>query len=147
MAVADIAHIFVFPAEPYQTVPVSRHGKVETKDKAKLDLHAEKPAFIEQTKACVEAPGTSITESVQDVVIGGVTQVVKDVALTISQAIEPVGKGVHLIQESIHHLSVGSNEEEDGAKVEVEEHVMEDVKADEAKSISLTQITAQNDDR
>lgn len=147
MAVAAIAHIFVFPAEPYQTVPISRYGMVETKDKAKLDFHGEKPAFIEQTKACIEAPGTSITESVQDVVIGGGEHVVKDVALTISRAIEPVGKGVHLIQDSIHHLSVGSNEEDDGPKVEVEEHVTKDVKADESESITSTQIIEQHDDR
>lgn len=40
-------------------------------------------------------------------------------ALTISQAIEPVGKGVSRIQESIQHISVKPNKE---GEVEINEH-------------------------
>lgn len=50
-------------------------------------------------------------------------QVVKDVVLTINQAIEPVEKGMTKIQESIQHISVGSDDNKEGTKLEVEEHV------------------------
>lgn len=49
---------------------------------------------------------------------------VKDVALTISQAIEPVEKSVTKFQDTIRHISVGSDK---GKKpeVEVDERVTE----------------------
>ncbi|PKU85924.1 hypothetical protein MA16_Dca001755 [Dendrobium catenatum] len=74
MAVAAIAHIYVFPAKPYQFMQVSPCGKVtsmQTIAKANLENKEKKPTIVEQKKACFEAPGTSITESVQDMVIGG----------------------------------------------------------------------------
>lgn len=75
MAIAALAHVYVFPAEPYRFVPVSEYGKVtsvEAKTELKADEDAEgKPAIVEQTEMQVEAPGTSISESVQDVVLGG----------------------------------------------------------------------------
>ncbi|KAG0487116.1 hypothetical protein HPP92_009211 [Vanilla planifolia] len=129
MTIAAIAHIYVFPADPYHYVEVSGYGKVTSMEtKAKLDsgFQGFKPASVERTEACVEAPGMSITESVQDVVIGGGEHVVKDVVLTISQAIEPVEKGVHVLQESFHHLSQGSNEAST-TKLDVEEHIVKDM--------------------
>lgn len=76
MAIAAVAHVYVFPAEPYQFLPVSEYGKVtsvEAKTEVKVNEEdAEgKPAVVKQTEMRVEAPGTSITESVQDVVLGG----------------------------------------------------------------------------
>ncbi|KAJ4815484.1 organic solute transporter ostalpha protein (DUF300) [Rhynchospora pubera] len=67
-----------------------------------------------ETKENVESPGTSIRESVQDVV--------EDVVLTISQAIEPVEKGVTKIQETMHHISVKPNKE---SEYEINEHTNE----------------------
>lgn len=55
-----------------------------------------------------------------------VAQVVKDVALTICKAIEPVEKGVTKIQETLH-LSMGSEKEDEGPKVEVQEQITENV--------------------
>lgn len=50
-------------------------------------------------------------------------QVVKDVVLTINQAIEPVERGVTKIQETFHQISVGSGKEEDTELVlEKQEH-------------------------
>lgn len=47
------------------------------------------------------------------------TQVVKDVVLTISQAIEPVHDGMTKIQETFHHISVSSPSSPSGSKDEL----------------------------
>lgn len=44
-------------------------------------------------------------------------QVVKDVVLTINQAIEPVEKGMTKIQETFHQISVSSDKENSEVKV------------------------------
>lgn len=78
----------------------------------------------------MEAPGTSVTESVQDIVLEGGQRVVKDVVLTINQAIGPVEKGVAMIQETLHQRTVGLDEEE--SDVKVEEYMEENVVGTEA---------------
>ncbi|KAF6138813.1 hypothetical protein GIB67_025975 [Kingdonia uniflora] len=138
MAIAAVAHIFVFSAKPYQFLSVSEHGKIvsqETKTTLKLEegkVGKEQPVKVEQTETLVEAPGTSIKESVQDIVLGGGEHVVKDVVLTINQAIEPVEKGltkgVTKIQEKFHRVSVDSVIEGRGKEyLEVEELVEDDI--------------------
>ncbi|KAH0453566.1 hypothetical protein IEQ34_017890 [Dendrobium chrysotoxum] len=60
--------------KPYQFMSVSLCGKatsMQTIAQANLEDKEKKPTVVEQKKACFEALGTSITESVQDVVIGG----------------------------------------------------------------------------
>lgn len=123
MALAAVAHVFVFPAKPYHFVPVSEHGKVATETtKAILKIekgNKENPAVYEKTKTKVEAPGTSVKESVQDIVVEGGQHVVEDVVLTINQAIEPVGKGVTKIQKTFHQIAVNDdNKKESELKVE-----------------------------
>ncbi|XP_068660897.1 protein LAZ1 homolog 2 [Aristolochia californica] len=130
MAIAAIAHVYVFSAAPYRFLATSEHGKVST-EAAKSLLQVEgrtgrEKATVEQTETHVETPRTSVTESVQDVLVGGGELVVKDVFLTISQAIEPVEKGVNKIQETFHQVTVGSDREE-GTKIEVQEHVEEKI--------------------
>lgn len=75
MAIAAIAHVYVFSAEPYKFLPICEYGKVTTKtSKEALKLekdHEEKPAMLERTDTKVEAPGTSVTESVQNIVLEG----------------------------------------------------------------------------
>ena len=77
MAIAATAHAYVFTVEPYQRIPVLDHGEVtceESKMEAKLDVNddtSSTPPTIEEQETHVEAPGTSIKESVQDVVLGG----------------------------------------------------------------------------
>ncbi|KAI3965382.1 hypothetical protein MKX01_042863 [Papaver californicum] len=101
---------------------ILEQGKVisiSTKARVKVEEDGKgKPAVVEQKETRVEAPGTSVTESVQDIMLGGGQHVVKDVVLTINQAMEPVEKGVTKIQEKFHHISIGS--ENEGPKVEVE---------------------------
>lgn len=127
MAVAAVAHMFVFSAKPYYCyIASSEYGKITTQT-TKADIrveedHKEKAAHFEKTETQVDAPGTSISESVQDIVVEGGQHVVEDVVLTINQAISPVGKGVTKIQETLHRR-VDSDEEEIAAKVEAEQHI------------------------
>jgi hypothetical protein len=75
MAIAAIAHVYVFSAEPYRFLPLSEYGKVTTettKEAVKLEQgHDEKPAVLESTETKAEAPGTSVRESVQEIVLEG----------------------------------------------------------------------------
>ncbi|CAL4931493.1 unnamed protein product [Urochloa decumbens] len=132
MAIAAVAHAYVFTVEPYQYIPVLDHGKVtceESKMEVKVDVNDDRsstPTTIKQDDTHVEAPGTSIKESVQDVVLVGGHHVAKDVALTISQAIGPVEKGVGKIQEKFHHISLKPGDKKE-PEVDVEEHITENV--------------------
>ncbi|RWR79483.1 protein LAZ1 2 isoform X1 [Cinnamomum micranthum f. kanehirae] len=126
MAIAAVAHVYVFPAEPYRFQPVSERGRVtteETKDILKLEGDDNTPSVVEQKETHIQSPGTSVTESVQDIFISGGEHVVKDVVLTITQAMEPVEKGVTKIQEKFHHMSSRSDHVEQGTTIEVDEVV------------------------
>ncbi|XP_059433239.1 protein LAZ1 homolog 2 isoform X1 [Corylus avellana] len=129
MAIAAIAHVYVFSAEPYHFLPVAEYGKITTettKEAVKLEQgHDEKPAVLESTETEAEAPGTSVRESVQEIVLEGGQHVVKDVVLTFNQAIGPVEKGVTKIQETFHQKSVGSDDQhvEEESELKVEQHV------------------------
>ncbi|KAL2939790.1 Protein LAZ1-like protein 2 [Bienertia sinuspersici] len=106
MAIAAIAHVYVFPTKPYQFAPISEYGKISTQTESTyVDIEKEReekgPTRIEKSETEVKVPGTSIKESVQDIVV------VEDVKLTINQAIEPVEKGVSKIHDSFHHIAVG----------------------------------------
>ncbi|GAB2218216.1 hypothetical protein Droror1_Dr00001435 [Drosera rotundifolia] len=138
MAIAAIAHVYVFSAEPYQLTPISEYGKITTETErmtVKVGQGKEgKPAMtIAKKEREMKSPKTSITESVQDIVVEGGQQVVEDVKLTINQAIEPVEKGVTSIQESIQqHVATDTN---DGEKVEeVDVKVEKVVRDDKVKS-------------
>lgn len=112
MAIAAVAHLFVFPAEPYHYIPVSECGKI-TAETSKTEVKLEEGGLVETTETQVEASGTSIKESVQDIVIDGGQHVVKDVVLTINQAIGPVEKGVTKIQDTIHQKLLDSDGKEE----------------------------------
>ncbi|KAL6585708.1 hypothetical protein OROMI_002352 [Orobanche minor] len=123
MAIAAVAHIFVFSAKPYHFVPTFHVTTQETT--AMLNIEEgdrEKPAILERKETEVEAPGTNIKESVQDIVVEGGQKVVKDVVLTINQAIEPVHEGMTKIQETFHQISVPGGDSKDEPEVKVEEH-------------------------
>jgi hypothetical protein len=75
MAIAAVAHIYVFSAEPYRFIPVSGYGRVSTETtKAEMKFGGgdqEKSAVFEKRETQVAAPGTSVSESVQDIVLEG----------------------------------------------------------------------------
>ncbi|KAK1313319.1 hypothetical protein QJS10_CPA06g02516 [Acorus calamus] len=129
MAIAAVAHIFVFSVKSYRYVRIPEERTItgeETKAILKLEEDGKsKPTIIEEKETHVEAPGTSVRESVQDVVLGGGEHVVKDVVLTITQAIEPMEKGVTKMQETFHQINIGPEDKEGEPKVEVEEHIEE----------------------
>ncbi|XP_011078102.1 protein LAZ1 homolog 2 isoform X1 [Sesamum indicum] len=124
MAIAAVAHIFVFSAKPYHFIPAYHYGKITTQEtKAMVKIEEgdkEKPALLEKRETIIEAPGTSVKESVQDIVVEGGQKVMEDVVLTINQAIEPVHEGMTKIQETFHHMSV-SSDSKDKPEVKVEE--------------------------
>ncbi|GKV24714.1 hypothetical protein SLEP1_g34295 [Rubroshorea leprosula] len=126
MAVAAVAHMFVFSGDPFHYTSASEHGKITTETtKAAIKVEEgdeEKPALLEKTETQVEAPGTSITESVQDIVLEGGQHVIEDVKLTINQAIGPVEKGETKIQEKIHHR-MDSDKNKKESELEVEQQV------------------------
>ncbi|XVE97878.1 hypothetical protein REPUB_Repub03eG0056700 [Reevesia pubescens] len=133
MAIAAIAHRFVFSAEPYHSLPVSGRVTAET-TKAALkveEINKEKPAVLIKTETQVKAPGTSIKESVQDIVVEGGQRVVEDVVLTINQAIGPMEKGVTKIQETFHRKEPDSDNYAE-SELEVEEHVEQHIPANES---------------
>ncbi|KAJ8568963.1 hypothetical protein K7X08_032700 [Anisodus acutangulus] len=73
MAIAAIAHVFVFSAKPHHFVPTSVYEEI-TAQKAETTLNTDdgdKSAVVEKVEAKVEVPGTSVTESVQDIVVEG----------------------------------------------------------------------------
>ncbi|KZV46798.1 transmembrane protein 184C [Dorcoceras hygrometricum] len=126
MAIAAIAHIFVFSPKAYHIVLPSHYGKVttqETKAVVKVkDGDEEKPALLETKETEIKAPGTSVKESVQDIVVEGGQKIVEDVVLTINQAIEPVHEGMTKIQDRIHKIAVSGNDKEEPRVKVVEEH-------------------------
>lgn len=85
MAIAAVAHVYVFSAEPYHYLPVCEFGKV-TKAELKLD-EGGAPAVIESKETQIEAPGTSITESVQDIVLEGGQRVSYLLSSTIKRSL------------------------------------------------------------
>ncbi|XP_030510766.2 protein LAZ1 homolog 2 isoform X1 [Cannabis sativa] len=128
MAIAAVAHMYVFSTERYHYVPAIKHWSVTAESSREVKLEDgdnDTPAALEKQEIKVEAPGTSVTESVQDIVLEGGHHVVSDVVLTINQAMGPVEKGVTKIQETFHHRSDDSGEEEE-TELKIEEHVEED---------------------
>ncbi|KAL2327290.1 hypothetical protein Fmac_020717 [Flemingia macrophylla] len=126
MAIAAVAHVFVFSAKPYHFLPSAYEKLTKEKIEASLEKdegNKQKPAVLKETTTQVEAPTTSVTESVQDIVVGGGQRVVKDVVLTINQAIGPVEKGVTRIQQTFHHKSVASSDDEEESDIHTEKDV------------------------
>ncbi|XP_021804988.1 protein LAZ1 homolog 2 [Prunus avium] len=125
MAIAAVAHIFVFSTAPYHYISAYEYGKVTTETtKTKLKLEeSDTPAVFERKETQVKAPGTSVTESVQDIVVDGGQSVVKDVVLTINQAIGPVEKGVEKGVTKIHETFHQRTEGSESGDQEVDEQV------------------------
>ncbi|KAF9614811.1 hypothetical protein IFM89_020734, partial [Coptis chinensis] len=103
-----VAYIFVFSAKPYHYLPIYEHGKVISKEiRAMMKLEEggkEKPATVKQMETHVEAPGTSVTESVQDIVIGGGGHV-SSVCYT---SVKPLGDRVHVKIKSAEEQTTGA---------------------------------------
>lgn len=108
MAIAAVAHIYVYPATPYQQHLDRKEQNVNSFDSVMVDE-------IEDLEIAV----TSVKDSIQDVVIGGGGHVVEDVRLTVSQAAEPVETGITKVNKAVQKNVVKMNEtlQEKGTKL------------------------------
>ncbi|KAG0620925.1 hypothetical protein M758_4G255400 [Ceratodon purpureus] len=79
MAIAAVAHIYVYPAKPYRR---ESHNNLNTIDSVAEELEED-----------IEVAATSVKESVKDVIMGGGEDIVEDVKITVTQAVEPVESG------------------------------------------------------
>eukprot|EP00253_Pinus_taeda_P002852 PITA_02852 len=144
MAIAAAAHIFVFPAEPYRlmgenqaSVRIRAAGaKAETQKDYEKRSGKEKPSVLRLFETNVEGLGTSIKESVQDVVIGGGEHVVNDVLITVSQAVEPVEKGVTKLNETFQRLSWGGKPDNE-QKIEINDQIVESTTGDRSREVTV----------
>lgn len=132
MAIAAIAHTCVFPTTPYR---LSSNHRKHTKFSVSSDSLSKKSFLeIEEVEeygkesyrrivdADVKMSGTSLKESVQDVVLGGGETVVQDVKITVSQAIEPVEKGITALNEKLLQFPwTKKADEDDNAEIRIEE--------------------------
>lgn len=93
MAIAAVAHVFVFSAEPYHFNEDYRSGPeeviTETTEEAKLKLEeGNSQTMLEKKETKVEAHGTSVTESVHDIFVEGGHQVSPFLSISIANMIK-----------------------------------------------------------
>ncbi|GBG70928.1 hypothetical protein CBR_g8229 [Chara braunii] len=111
MSIAAAAHLYVFPATPYQNLRVGCTAEVRVlRDYAggppDVDevLESEKPAFVKwpmDSPMDISEGPPSFSESVSNMLVGGSNTVVKDVRFTVSQAVEPVERARQKLQDGI----------------------------------------------
>lgn len=116
MGIASVVHLYVYPAKPYELMPDRFPGSVAVLgDYASVDCSidpdevwdSERPTKLRlpQPDDDERGPGMTIRESVRDVVIGGGEYIVKDVKLTVTQAVVPVEKGITKFNKKLHKIS------------------------------------------
>ncbi|KAG9443200.1 hypothetical protein H6P81_019054 [Aristolochia fimbriata] len=116
MGAAAIVHLYVFPAKPYALMGERISGNVAVLgDYASVDCpldpdevrDSERPTKLrmpQQQNIDVKS-ATAIGESVRDVFVGGGGYIVKDVKFTVTQAVEPMEKGITRINQKLHKIS------------------------------------------
>ncbi|BFG42449.1 hypothetical protein CerSpe_287230 [Prunus speciosa] len=115
MGIASVVHLYVFPAKPYElmgdryTGSVSVLGDYVSAD-SPLDPEevrdSERPTKLRLPNPDIDVrSGMTIRESVRDVFVGGGEYIVKDVRFTVTQAVEPVEKGITRFNEKLHKIS------------------------------------------
>ncbi|XP_051115544.1 protein LAZ1-like isoform X2 [Andrographis paniculata] len=115
MGVASAVHLYVFPAKPYELMGDRFSGSVAVLgDYASVDCPLDPDEVRDSerpTKLRLPQPdygdrsGMTIRESVRDVFIGGGEYIVNDVKLTVTQAVEPVEKGITKFNQKLHNIS------------------------------------------
>nr|CAD1844718.1 unnamed protein product [Ananas comosus var. bracteatus] len=114
MGVASIVHLYVFPAKPYELMSNRFPGNISVLgDYASIDCpvdpdevwESSRPTKLRLPQPDNDASGTSIRESVRDVVLGGGKYVIKDLKFTVNQAVEPMEKGFIRFNEKLHKIS------------------------------------------
>ncbi|KAF5727115.1 hypothetical protein HS088_TW22G00802 [Tripterygium wilfordii] len=115
MGIASIVHLYVYPAKPYEIMGDLFPGSVSVLgDYASVDCaldpdevrDSERPTKLRLPQPDVDAKsGISIRESVRDVFVGGGGYIANDVKFTVTQAVEPVEKGIIRFNEKLHKIS------------------------------------------
>ncbi|CAL9038291.1 unnamed protein product [Musa banksii] len=115
MAVAAVAHLYVFPAKPYELLADQPPGNVSVLgDYASADCPIDpdevrdstRPTKLRLPQPDVSAKSvTDIRESVRDIVVGGGEHIVNDFKFTVTQAVEPVEKSFTRLNEKLHRIS------------------------------------------
>ncbi|CAK9151376.1 unnamed protein product [Ilex paraguariensis] len=115
MGIASVVHLFVFPAKPYELMGDCFPGNVSVLgDYASVDCpvdpdevrDSERPTKLRLPQPDMDVrSGMTIRESVRDVFIGGGEYIVNDVKFTVTQAVEPLEKGITKFNEKIHKIS------------------------------------------
>eukprot|EP00850_Spirogloea_muscicola_P000395 SM000001S04797 [mRNA] locus=s1:2298545:2301906:- [translate_table: standard] len=114
MCIAGIAHVYVFPAAPYQEVEgsdISRDVSVLA-DLAAGDVPPEPGEIMESERQGLlrylppggQQTATSLSASVQDILFNGSEHVVRDVRHTVSQAVEPMERGFNLFSAGLESI-------------------------------------------
>ncbi|XP_058090669.1 protein LAZ1 isoform X2 [Magnolia sinica] len=114
MGVASIVHLYVFPAKPYALMGDRCTGSVSVLgDYASVDCpldpdevrDSERPTKLRLPQPDVDVKsGMTIRESVRDVVFGGGGYIVDDVKFTVTQAVEPMEKGLTRFNEKLYKI-------------------------------------------
>ncbi|KAG6653596.1 protein LAZ1-like isoform X1 [Carya illinoinensis] len=115
MGIASIVHLYVFPAKPYALMGDRFSGSISVLgDYASADCpldpdevrDSERPTKLRLAQPDIEVrSGMTIRESVRDVVLGGGGHIVNDVKFTVTQAVEPMEKGITKFGEKLHKIS------------------------------------------
>ncbi|KAL0405909.1 UNVERIFIED_CONTAM: protein LAZ1 [Sesamum latifolium] len=115
MGIASLVHLYVFPAKPYELMGDRFSGSVAVLgDYASVDgpldpdevRDSERPTKLRLPQPDYNArSGMTIRESVRDVFIGGGEYIVNDVKFTVTQAVEPVEKGITKFNQKLHKIS------------------------------------------
>ncbi|KAF3630988.1 Protein LAZ1 [Capsicum annuum] len=122
MGIASVVHLYVFPAKPYELMGECFTGDVSVLgDYVSADLSVDPDEVRDserRTKLRLPQPdiddrvGTAIRESVKDVFIGGGEYIVNDLKFTVTQAVEPVEKGI----QKLHKISQNIKKHDKGRK-------------------------------
>ncbi|KAL8551887.1 hypothetical protein ACS0TY_000797 [Phlomoides rotata] len=113
MGVASVVHLYVFPAKPYEMMGDRISGSVAVLgDYASVDCPLDPDEVRDSerpTKLRLPQPeascGMTIRESVKDVFLGGGECIVNDVKFTVTQAVNPVEKGITKFNQKLHKIS------------------------------------------
>ncbi|KAJ0010034.1 hypothetical protein Pint_34112 [Pistacia integerrima] len=122
MGIASIVHLYVFPAKPYELMGECFSGSVSILGDYSADSpldpdeirDSERPTKLRLPQPDIDnRSGMTIRESVRDVFVGGGEYIVNDVKFTVTQAVEPVEKGITKFNEKLHKISQNIKKDKD----------------------------------
>ncbi|KAL3509488.1 hypothetical protein ACH5RR_028889 [Cinchona calisaya] len=125
MGIASVVHLYVFPAKPYELMEDYFPGSVSVLGDYVGDFpvdpdevrDSERPTKLRLPRPEVNTrSGMTIKESVKDVFVGGGEFIVNDVKFTVTQAVEPVEKGISHLNRKLHKISQNIKKHDKGRR-------------------------------